>query len=134
MTPLPGRTQTLRYLSHPESNIRHPIDRPQCVSRTSSNTGQIVAQETGRLVGKNHRGTVAGMTNYRTRIAGLDAVAAFRAAIQKQRLFYGPGRPKPIRPQDRSWRLRHSIDMLGKLLCRLSDGHHGVFQKVPPAI
>lgn len=134
MTPLPGRAQSLRHLRHTESNIRHPVNRPQRVSRTGGNAGKIVTQKAGRLVCKNHRGAVTGMTNNRARIAGLDTVATFRATIQKHDFFYGPRRPKPIRPQYRSRRLRHSIDVLGKLLCRLGDGHHGVFQKIPPAI
>jgi hypothetical protein len=134
MTPLPGRTQPLRHHRHAESNILHPVDRPQCVSRTGGNAGKIVTQETGRLVGKNHRGPVTGVTDNRARIAGLDTVAAFRAAIQKHDFIYGPRRPKPIRPQDRSRRLRQSIDVFRKLLRRLGDGHHGVLQEIPPAI
>ncbi len=61
------------------------------------------------------------MTDHRPGIAGLDTIAAFRAALQKQDFFHSPRRPKPIRPQGRSRRFRGSIDVLGKLLRRLGD-------------
>ncbi|MEY4527667.1 MAG: hypothetical protein RL768_1386 [Nitrospirota bacterium] len=124
MAPLPGRAQSLRHLRHAEVNLRDPINRLQRVSRTRGNTGEVVTEETGRLVRENHRSPVAGMTHNRARIAGFDAVAAFGTAIQEYRFIHGARRPQPIRPQPRSGRLRDGIGLPGKLLRRLGDRQH----------
>lgn len=134
MTPLPGRAQPLRHLRHTEVNIRDPIDRLQRISRARGNTGKVLTQETGRLVGENHGSPVAGMTDNRARIAGFDAVAAFCTAIQKYRFLHRSRRPKPIRPQPRRRRLRRGIGLPGKLLRRLGDRQHRVLQEIPPAV
>ena len=65
---------------------------------------------------------------------GLDTVAAFRTALQKEQLIHRTGRPQPIGADRRRGLCWSGISLFGILLSCFGDREHGVFEKIAPAI
>ncbi len=134
MATLFRRAELMRNGGDPHSNIGDPINRQQRLRRASRDTRQVIAQQTGRLIGENNRCAIMRMRDNRPGWAGLGAVAAFRTTLQKERTIDGAGRPQPI-GADRRWDLCGSgISLFGKFLRRFGDRENRVLKKIAPAI
>ena len=121
----------MRYHRTAHSNLLTSFDWEQRISGTGRNARHIFAEIAGHLIRKNHRCPVLRMECDRPVRADLGAIAALRASLHKQCLVHSTGRAQPIRPYRRWSRLlRHSRLVLGKLLCRLGNGHDGIFEKI----
>ncbi len=121
LTALPRCTKSMRNGGDPHSNIPDPMNRHQRFRRAGSDTGKVFAQQTWRFIGENNRCAVIRVGDNRARWTGLDTVAAFRAALQKERVFDCTGRPQPISPGRRRGRGWSGISLFGTLLGRLGD-------------
>lgn len=134
MAALSRRAEPVRNGCNAHAHGADPIDRRQRVRRTGRDTGKIFAQQTGGLIGEQNRQTIARMRDKRARRTSLDAITAFRTALQKKPFFDGPGRPQPIGAERRQ-RLRWSgIGLFGKFLRRFGDGENGIPEEIAPAI
>lgn len=66
--------------------------------------------------------------------AGLHAIVALGASIEKQRLVDGAGRTQPILTEGRRRLLRRRIFVLGKFVSRLRNREDRILEKVAPAV
>ena len=96
VTSLRRRAQPMRDRCKPHANVIPSRDRQQRVGRTSNDARRVVTEITRNLVRKNHGRCVLLMKDDRAVRAGLYAVAAFRAPLEKQRLIDRARRTQPI--------------------------------------
>lgn len=120
--------------SEPHAHILDAINRQQRVRRAGRNAWKVSAQDTGRLIRKEHRRTVGPVRDNRTGRTGLDAVTAFRAAFKKQHLLNSAWRTEPIGANRRGPLFGNRILLLRKFLRRFRDRQYGILQKIPPAV
>jgi len=105
--------------AHP--HVADAIHRRQRIRRTGRNTREILTQQAWRLIGEQNRSAIPWIRQDGAGWTGLDAIAAFRATLQKERFVDGARWPEPIGPC-RQWHLwGYGVLVLGKLLSRF--GH-----------
>ncbi len=103
--------------THP--HIGHTADGLQSPCRAGCNTGQVLAQQARRTVREEHRRPVLFVEADRTRWTGFDAIAAYCAALQKDRLRNSAGRAQPIDANRCRSRWSNCIGLFGKFECSL---------------
>lgn len=126
--------EPMRNGSEPHSHIPDPFDRQQRLHRARRDTREVVAQETGRSIGKNDRRAVLRMRENGAGRTGLDAVAASRTALQKTSVLNGTGWPQPVVADRRQVRRGSGIPVTAKLLGRSGDRPDGVLHEIAPAV
>lgn len=92
VTALPRRAQPVRDLRNTHADVVDAIDRHQRLRRARRDAGKILAQEARRSIGKDDRCAVLRMRDDGARQAGLNAIGAFRAALQKRCFLRRAGR------------------------------------------
>ena len=121
MTPLPGRTQSLRYEGQTHSDLSAISDFDQGLRLTGGDTRQIFTEMTSYLVWENDWGTVLLIEYNRSMRTGFGTVAAASAPLQKDRLRNGSRRTEPICPRRRRGLFSRRVLMLDELMRRLGN-------------
>lgn len=102
-----------------------PFNRQERIRRTGGDTGKVFAEETGGLIGKQHRSTAGRMDDESTRGTGDDAIVALRTPFKKEQLWYSTRGPQPINTsQRRGWLHWEAISMLNEFLSRFDRRTH----------
>jgi len=114
MTTLRRRTQLMRHRCEPHPNVISFPDRHQGFGGAGGNTRRVVTEIAWNLIRKNYGRSVLLMEDDRAVWAGLYAVAAFRAPLEKQRLVDRARRTQPIRAKRRGRFFRRLVAMDGK--------------------
>lgn len=136
MTALTGRTDSMGHRSQPHPDLRTIDHREQGVGRAGLDAGGILAEIARHLIGIDDRSTVSGMEADTVVGAGFGAILAARASFHKERVLYGSGRAKKIRPSRGGghYRLRLSIALLLKLVRRPSNRDDRVLEKLSASV
>lgn len=127
---LPRRTNTMRHRgdAHPHfDNISHRQER---IRRTCGNTGKILTELAGDLIGENHRSSVREIAYDRPRRTGLDAITAACAAFEEGRFVDGTRRAQPVCPHGGCRLFARRILMDSKFPRRLGHRDHRIFQEI----
>src|SRR5215203_6534635 len=117
MTSLSRRAEAIHDDGDAHAHIADVIDWHERFRGTGCDTREILAQQTGGLIGKQHRRAVYGAWDDGARRTGPNAITALGAALEERRLFHGARRSKPIGSTGRRRLRHHGILLLPKLLC-----------------
>lgn len=134
MTALRRGTQTMGDNRHPHVHMVPIRDRHEGFSSAGRDAGEILAEETRRLVGKDDRRPVLLMEDDGAVRTGFRTIVAFCASIQEQRFGNRSRRAQPIGSWSRGGFFGKDLRVLGVLPRGLGDGQHRVLEEIPTAI
>lgn len=130
VAPLACRTNSMGHRRNAHPHLNRIRNRQKRVCCAGGNTGKILTELAGHLIGKNHRSSVRKITHDSPRWTGLDAIAAARAALKEGGFIDGAGRAQPIRTDGSCRLFSRGILMDSKFPRRLGHRDHGIFQEI----
>lgn len=122
MAALAGRTEPMRNHREPHANILHPLHGGERLRAAGGDTGEIIAEVAGYLIGEDDRRAVAPIECDGSVGTGLGAIRAARAALEKESFFDRARRTEPVRSRRRRDWFTWSLFLCGELARRLGDG------------